>query len=156
VTSGADAEAPSSPAARVRTPVKAAVYGYLAVVILTAALGANWWPLTSWRLFSGVRGPTVAGWSIRTVGADGRESAFDPATAGRPFHMSARLADHWSEYSPTRRAAVCSAWAHAAARVRPGVRLLRLYRTLRAVPRHGRRWRIIRATLRYQCTVGGA
>lgn len=131
---------------------RAFVYAFLGALLTTAALGVEAWPFTGWRLFSGVRTGTTAGWRVVTVGPDGGETPVAFAALGRGYRGAAwRLAD-FPALERAEREAVCRAWADAvAARTGSPVVAVRAYRTRRPVPTGpGPRPPAV-ATLRYEC-----
>lgn len=110
------------------------MYGFLAVVLTTSALGVEQWPLTGWRLFSNVRSGVTTGWHVVTVDDAHHETPVDFAALGRGFRGAAwRLADFPTMSGPQREA-VCRAWADAVGTTtRASVRGVVVYRTRRAV-----------------------
>ena len=91
------------------------VYGLVTLLALAAALDAEWWPVSSMRLFSQVRSDSAVSWEVRLVGPGGVEEGLDVASLGRGFRGAHHLVPELATMSDGDRDAVCRAWAEAAA-----------------------------------------
>jgi hypothetical protein len=89
------------------------VYGFLAVLVVAAMFRLEWWPVTSWRLFSGVRGNIVYGWEVRSVDADGSEHLVRFSQLPRAYSGWYQLAQQFPHMEADGRADVCASWLHA-------------------------------------------
>ena len=129
------------------------VYVFLAVLLATTALGAEQWPFTAWKLFSGVRTGVTTGWNVVTVAPGGDESPVDFAALGRGYRgASWRLAD-FPTLTAAERDAVCRAWADAVtAATGREVASVRAYRVRRPVTTdRSRPPTVPTRALRYEC-----
>ncbi|MGH9164584.1 MAG: hypothetical protein ACRDZW_03590 [Acidimicrobiales bacterium] len=108
------------------------VYGFLALLLASSALGVEAWPLTGWRLFSQVRTGEVAGWQVVTVDAAGAEAPLDVAALGRAYRGVSWILGDFATMTQAERDEVCRAWV--ARSGSSGARSVRVYRTRRAVP----------------------
>ena len=137
--SGSDpTAAPPSPAASAWLG-RAVVYGLLGVLALAAALEAEWWPVSSMRLFSQVRSDSAITWEVRLVGptVDGgrAEEVLDVASLGRAFRGAHHLVPDLAGMPADQRDAVCHAWAEAAVEAGHLAAVeVRIDRVVRAVP----------------------
>ncbi|MBW3668479.1 MAG: hypothetical protein KY443_04620, partial [Actinobacteria bacterium] len=90
-------------------------------------------PLTGWRLFSTVRGPTLPGWEAVVVADDGSEAAVPFDRTGRGFRGALHVLQDFPRTPQAQRQAVCRTWASAARQVGVDVRAVRIYRTVSTV-----------------------
>jgi hypothetical protein len=130
------------------------VRGFLALFLLCAVLRLELWPLTGFRLFSGLRRESHPMWVADTVGANGRERRLWFNDLPRPYQGFYLITQGFRRLSPARQAAVCEAWLSEARRLRPSVAALRIDRVeWSALPREGDRpARPLRRTFRYACS----
>ena len=116
-----------------RVRARVVTYGLLAVLGLAAVTDTEWWPVSSFRLFSGLRRETKVSWQVVTVDDSGVEL---PARVGR-FGRSYRGAGHLvARLDPAGRGRACRTWLEAYRRrgVLPAGGL-RVYRVVRRLPR---------------------
>lgn len=106
---------------------------FFAVFAVVAMADVNLWPLTGWRLFSTVRGPTLPGWEAVVVAGDGREAAVPFDRMGRGFRGALHVLQDFPRLPEGERQAVCRTWAAAAQRVGADVAAVRVYRTASTV-----------------------
>ena len=92
------------------------------------ALEAEWWPVSSMRLFSQVRGERAAGYEVFLVDADGTARRLDVASLGREFRGALHLLPRFAEMTQAERDDVCEAWAAAAGGSAVSVRIDRVVR----------------------------
>jgi hypothetical protein len=112
------------------------VYGLVALIGVAAAADAEWWPVSSMRLFSEVRSGTAVAWEVRLVAADGTEELLDVASLGRAFRGAHHLVPTLPALPAAERDAICAAWAEAAAdQGRLVASEVRVDRVVRSVPR---------------------
>lgn len=110
-------------------------YGLVALLALSVVAQVEWWPLSSFRLFSQARTGTATSWRIALVDAEGAEHPLPFDQLPRGFRGSHHLAPTLRGLRPDRRDAVCRAWADAA-RDRLGIvaAQVRVYRVTGRVP----------------------
>ena len=134
-----------------RVPRRARVvtYGLLALLGSAAVTGAEWWPVSSFRLFSTLRRETKVAWQVVTVDPSGGEH---PARVGR-LGRSYRGAGHLlaaPDHDGRRRA--CRTWLDAyRRRGEPPAGGLRVYRVVLRVPTEGRHATVVRRRLVTSC-----
>ena len=102
---------------------------FLGLFVVAALAEVNAWPLTGWRLFSQVRGPTQPGWQAVVVGPTGEESPVPFGRLPRGFRGGLHVLQDFPSMSPRERLGVCRAWADGARDVGVPVVALRVYRT---------------------------
>jgi hypothetical protein len=95
---------------RVPPLTRVVVYALLAAMVLAAMFRVEWWPITSWRLFSGVRGPIVYTWQVTDVDADGHEERLDFGVLPRAYSGWYHIVQTFPHVSVGERAAVCETW----------------------------------------------
>jgi hypothetical protein len=111
------------------------VYGLVALLAIAAAFDAEWWPVSSMRLFSQVRSDAAVTWEVRLVGPRGSEEVLDVAPLGRSYRGAHHLVPELAAMAPGERDAVCRAWAEAAAAAGHVAALeVRIDRVVRSVP----------------------
>ena len=111
------------------------VYGLLALLAIAAAFDAEWWPVSSMRLFSQVRSDSAVTWEVRLVGPRGTEDVLDVASLGRGFRGAHHLVPELAAMAPSERDAVCRAWAEAAVAAGHVTAVeVRIDRVVRSVP----------------------
>ncbi len=108
-------------------------YGFLALFVVCAALGIEWWPLTGFKLFSQVRTDSVSGWQITTVDCVGHETAVDFDALPRGFHGWFQIAGRFPKMTGDERASVMADWAGAVVAEGGVVATVRVYRTRQPV-----------------------
>ena len=89
------------------------VYGLLALIALTVVANAEYWPLSSFRLFSRPRGPVEIRWQLVEVESDGTEAVVDFSDLGRTYRSGAHLLRTFPSASAADRADACAAWESA-------------------------------------------
>jgi hypothetical protein len=116
------------PARSSRFP-RAVTYGLCGGLLLLGIGQVELWPMSAFRLFSGVRGPEATSWVVTTVDAGGDEHRVDLAAlggrVGLPHHVLPSLVDA----SPAERRAVLEAYVEAAGSTGGEVRA-RVYRVV--------------------------
>lgn len=98
----------------------------------------TFWPITSWELFSRVRGPDTRSYQVQVVDAEGQEAPLPFSRLGRGHRRWLFVARTLPSSSDGERAAICRSWADAAAAElgAGAVAEVRVYRTvLRAADR---------------------
>ena len=101
----------------------------LALAVAGAA-EAEWWPVSSMRLFSEVRGDRAAGFEVLLVDAEGTARPLDVAALGRQFRGAHHLLPRFGSMTQAERDEVCVAWAAAAGGGAVSVRIDRVVRTV--------------------------
>lgn len=91
------------------------VYGLVGALAVAAVFNAEWWPISSMRLFSHVRGDSAVTYEVHLVGADGADEVLDVASLGRSFRGAHHVVPRLADMPADERDAVCQAWARAAA-----------------------------------------
>jgi hypothetical protein len=109
------------------------LYGFLAVLLLTALLAVEWWPFTGWKLFSQLRTGTVHGWQVTTVDPAGNEEALDFGALPRGFSGWFQLAQRLPSMTASDRDELCTTWLTATHDAGTGAVGVRVYRTTQAV-----------------------
>ncbi|HEX9969337.1 MAG TPA: hypothetical protein VGB03_04295, partial [Acidimicrobiales bacterium] len=77
---------------------------------VAAAADLNLWPLTGWRLFSTMRGPTQAGWEAAVVSSDGAERPLPFDQLPRGYRGGLHVLQEYPRLSDDERRSVCTAW----------------------------------------------
>jgi hypothetical protein len=90
--------------------VRRFVYGFLAVFALCGLFSIELWPLTGWRLYSGVRTEERPSWRIVAVTPDGEERV-DLGALPLGWHNTDRLLNTFPDLSEGERDEICDAWA---------------------------------------------
>lgn len=127
-------------------------YGFVALLVWCVAFGIEWWPLTSFRLFSEVRGPEQRGWEIVVVDRTGREHPVERTTAPGGYKGGQRAASLLPTMADAERERTLRAWA--AAVDGSDVTAVRVYRITRRTPTRPdvAPW-VVARELRYQVDV---
>jgi hypothetical protein len=132
------------------------VWAFLAVFLIAGVFGIEAWPLTGWRLFADARTARQASFEAFTVDAAGGERPIPFGELPVRFRGNVQVLKGYQDLSPSRQAAVCSAWADAVRARGVDVREVRIYRVQVDVSKRvGRRAAPPRRTLRWTCA-GGA
>ena len=97
---------------------------------VAGAVEAEWWPVSSMRLFSEVRDDRAAGFEVFLVDRDGTTRRLDVAALGREFRGAHHLLPRFGAMTQAERDEVCAAWAEAAG----GAASVRVDRVVRSVP----------------------
>ena len=120
----------------VRVLARVVTYGLVAAIALAVAVSGEWWPVSSMRLFSEERSPSISSWEVDLVDASGAEHRLDLGDLGPSFAGLSYFARHLPSLSTERLDEICRAWADEALRQgHPRAESVRLYRVRRAVPR---------------------
>lgn len=126
-------DAHSAPAVR-GWAARVVAYGLPLLLVLVAWADLELWPATGWRLFSGIRQPTVPTWIVEVDRGEGGVATYDPAAAGdarRSWrHQLDRALDDRS-----RQLELCRQWLGEARVDDPEVRSLRIERARLDIPR---------------------
>lgn len=110
-------------------------YGLVALLALSVVAQVEWWPLSSFRLFSQARTGTATTWQVALVDATGAEHPLSFDRLPRGYRGSHQLAPTLRGLPGERRDAVCRAWADAAAdRLAIVATEVRVYRVTGLVP----------------------
>ena len=88
-------------------------YGMVAVLAVCVLAGAEWWPFSSFRLFSQARTAATTSWQVVVVDEAGTEHAIPFGRLPRSYRGVHHLAPGLPRLPPARRDAVCRAWAGA-------------------------------------------
>lgn len=119
----------------------------IAGLCLAAATDSEWWPVSSMRLFSRVRGPTATAWEVR---AEPSGDHFDVAGLGRGFRGAHHLVPRMQSMEAGERDSICRAWIRASGN--PAITALRVERVTYSVPRRdGERRRVLRRLEAFRC-----
>lgn len=114
--------------------VRRVLFGsFFLLFAVAAAADVNAWPLTGWRLFSTVRGPTLPGWEAVVVADDGGEAPVPFDRMGRGYRGALHVLQDFPRLPDDERQAVCRTWASAARGVGTDVAAVRIYRTVSTV-----------------------
>jgi len=109
-------------------------YGLVGLLAFSTIAGVEWWPLSSFRLFSQARTGTAVSWQVAVVDGAGEEHVLPFDQLPRGYRGSHQLAPTLRRLSPRRRDAVCRAWAAAAGRLAVEAGEVRVYRVTGRVP----------------------
>ena len=90
-------------------------YGLVGLVVLSVLAQVEWWPLSSFRLFSQARTGIATSWQVALVDDAGAEHPLPFDRLPRGFRGSHQLAPTLRGLPASRRDSVCRAWADAAA-----------------------------------------
>lgn len=110
-------------------------YGLVSLLVLSVLTHTEWWPLSSFRLFSVARTANATSWEVTLVDVDGGEHVLPFGRLPRGFRGSHHLAPTLRALPPDARHAVCRAWAAAGApRLGVAATGVRVYRVSGLVP----------------------
>lgn len=128
-------------------------YGVVLVLVIAVALDAEWWPVSSMRLFSGERTSSSTSWEVDLVDATGIEHRLDLADLGPSFAGLDYFARHLPTMRRDRLDGICQAWADAAVdQGSVAAAEVRIYHLRRTVPtRRDEPRRLLERDLRYTC-----
>lgn len=108
------------------------VYGFLAVFLVSGIAGVEAWPLTGWKLFSGVRSQHQVVWEAVTVDRSGREHPVPFSALPRGYRGAPHLFSAYRRFPPDRVEESCRSLADAVRRRRRAdVAAVRVYRRAR-------------------------
>ena len=131
MTAPAATQGPDDPPRRARW----VAYGLVGLLALGVVAGLEWWPLSSFRLFSQARTGTSTSWQVALVDAAGTEHPLPFSRLPRGFRGSHQLAPELRSLPAGERDGVCRAWADAAAdRLGVVATEVRVYRVTGRVP----------------------
>jgi hypothetical protein len=113
----------------VRWRARLVTYGLVGALALFVGTGAEWWPLSSFRLFSQARTSATTTWDVKLVDGAGAEHDLPFGRLPRGYRGVHHVAPRLAAMPAGERDGVCRAWADAAA-ARLGVvaREVRVYR----------------------------
>jgi hypothetical protein len=97
--------------ASIRTVPRLLVLGLLAALLVCGLAGVEWWPFTSWKLYSQVRTDSRVVWEATTVAADGRETVVEPNDLPLGYRHVELLLARFPGYSSEKREDICDAIA---------------------------------------------
>lgn len=112
---------------------RAVTYGIVLMLLVTAAVEAEVWPLTAYRLFSTVRTGTTVSLELVAATDDG-DVLVQPADRSEPLATTARQYPDLSTATPERRREMVTAWLALAGIDPAAVTTVRLERAVRALP----------------------
>jgi len=118
-------------------------YGLVLALLLTAAVEAELWPFTAYRLFSEVRTGTTVSLDLVAATAEG-DVVVRPADRDAPLATTTRQYQDLAGAAPDRRQEMVTAWLGLAGIDPRTVRSVRLERTERTDPRTVRSVRLER------------
>lgn len=90
-------------------------YGLVGLLVFSVVTQVEWWPLSSFRLFSQARTATATSWEVALVDDAGAERTIPFGRLPRSFRGYSHIAPALRRLPPAERDAVCRAWADAAA-----------------------------------------
>lgn len=96
------------------------VGGFLALFLVSGAIGVEAWPLTGWSLYSRVRHGEGWAWQVLAVGPDGAERAVDLQRLPAAYHGVAYFLGGFASRPPAEKESACRALGAAARRQYPG------------------------------------
>jgi hypothetical protein len=88
-------------------PIKAAVLALLGLMLVGGLAAIEEWPLTGWRFYSHLRGPTVGDYVAYRVGPRGDEHPVDYQRLPDAYSRTPQLLDKFPRYENGTREAVC-------------------------------------------------
>lgn len=132
------ATAPVSPSTGQRR-ARLVTYGLVLALLLTAAVEAELWPFTAYRLFSEVRTGTTVSLDLVAATTEG-EVVVRPADRAAPLATTTRQYQDLAGAAPDRRQAMVTAWLGLAGIDPRTVRSVRLERTVRTLPAGADQW----------------
>lgn len=110
-------------------------YGLVGLLVFSVVAQVEWWPLSSFRLFSAARTATATSWQVALVDEAGAEHVVAFGRLPRGYRGSHQLAPELRTLPVSDRDAVCRAWADAAAdRLGVVAGEVRVYRVTGRVP----------------------
>ena len=115
--------------------VRAFAYGFVALLLVFVFRDQEWWPLTSWHLFSHVRSDITRSYEARTVGHDGTVRPLRFAGLPNGAQLEDRLLPHIGTLPAARQASTCDAWLKLAQKRGDDAGGLRIYAVQRKLPR---------------------
>lgn len=133
-----------------RWSARIVAYGLPLLLLWVAYADLELWPATGWRLFSGIRQPTVPTWIVEVDGGDGGRATYDPAAtsdARRSWrHQLDRALD-----DRDRQADLCRQWLGEARADDPEIRSMRIVRARLDIPRDDGPARVVSRTEVARC-----
>ena len=134
-TAPATADGSEEPAGEPPRRARWVAYGLVGLLAFSVVTQVEWWPLSSFRLFSQPRTGTATSWQVVLVDDAGTEHPLPFDRLPRGFRGSHQLAPTLRSLPASRRDAVCRAWADAAAaRLGTVATEVRVYRVTGRVP----------------------
>lgn len=118
---------------RVPARVRWCVWAFLAAFAFTGLAEVEAWPLTGWRLFSGLRHERSTSWAAFAVDDSGKEIPFSFASLPPAYRWGTNLVGGFANRPAGEQAEICDAWAAAARAARRDVAAIRIYRVERVV-----------------------
>ena len=106
----------------------------LGLLVFCFATGNEWWPFSSFALFSEVRGPEQTSWSLYVVDSDGEASAVVLDSLPESHWGSHHVLPTLANASHHEQVAAASAWVEAAGYDLDTVEQVRVVRNVSAVP----------------------
>lgn len=108
------------------------VYGFLTLLITCVALNIESWPLTSFRLFSQIRGPEQLSWEITTVDNKGNELPVDWSSMPEEFKGWHATTSRLVLMDEQERESILRTWAQSVRQ--PDVIRINVYRLVFKIP----------------------
>lgn len=125
---------------RVPARIRAFVWLFLAAFLICGLARIEAWPLTGWRLFSGLRHERTTSWRAMGVDASGVETTFSFGRLPVGYHWGTNVLSSFATRPAAEQTAACDTWAEAARREGIDVATIRIYQVERIVSdRIGRR-----------------
>jgi hypothetical protein len=94
--------------------VRRFVGGFLALFLVSGAIGVEAWPLTGWSLYSRLRHGEGWAWQVLAVGPDGAERAVDLQRLPAAYHGVAYFLGGFGSRPPAEKESACRALGGAA------------------------------------------
>jgi hypothetical protein len=145
---------PDGTSAHGRVPWWARVfaYGFVALLLVFVFRDQEWWPLTSWHLFSHVRSDIARSYEVRSVGRDGSVRPLRFAGLPNGAQLENRLLPHIGTLPAARQRSTCDTWLKLAQQRGDDVVGLRIYAVQRKLPRgDGKPGALVAQQLRLAC-----
>lgn len=145
---------PDGTAAPQRVPwwVRVFAYGFVALLLAFVFRDQEWWPLTSWHLFSHVRSDVERSYEVRSVSRDGTVRPLRFAGLPNGAQLEDRLLPHIGALPASRQATTCKAWLELAQKRGDDAVGLRIYLVQRKLPRDdGKPGALVAQQLRLTC-----
>jgi len=125
---------------RQRRRARAVTYGLIVVLLYAGAAQVEAWPLTAYRLFSGVRTDTGVQYRLVAVAPDGTRTPVVPTDPTEVSDQTSHLLPALRGASPERRRAMVDAWLDAAGLDPADVAQVRLERVTRRMDPRSLTW----------------
>ena len=109
----------------------------IALVLVCGVARVEAWPLSAFRLFSGMRGAERVSYQLQAVDPQGKETELPFGRLPVAYRNTQNLLPHFNRMTAAEREEICDAWARTPRENGQSVAFLRVYRITKSVYPHG-------------------